>query len=393
MNLTKEEEKIVAEIQDKVRTAIDEKTSGFQAQLDHIFTKFETSRPATKGFANSIERKETNAWLKKFFKKELQTKESGLGTLDYMATDPDSAGGVLVPDLLALEIMHCVEESGVARRKMRYMPFSGPGNSRRIPKELGSITVSWVDEAGKKPVSNLILDEVVHELKKLAVISIMTEEIVEDSAIDLLSFVAKRIADAISEEEDRVFFAGDTALGDPFDGILNATGVVTVPMGAGDVATDITADDLLAMVYAIPKSGRRNAEFYFHSDIMYYIQRLRVDLVAPGDNLGGYLVTQPTDGQPPRLWGYPVNIVDQLPDGDTAVAETPFAIFGNLERTCVYGDKGGFRIKLLDQATIEDAFGNQMHLAQQDAVALRVFKRVGYVPVLPGCIAVLTTGE
>lgn len=362
-----------------------------QKQLDTIFAKMETSRPAGKT-GSSLERKEANDWLKKFFKREIKEGSGITAGIDYMATDPDSAGGYLVPELVAAEIAHCVAEAGMARMKMRYLPFSGPGNTRRIPKELNSITVSWIDEGAKKPVSNLTLDEVTQELKKLAVISIMTEEIVEDSAIDLLSFVAKRIGEKIAEEEDRVFFAGDTLAGDPFDGVLNASGVVNVYQGAGDVVADITADDLLKMVYAIPRSGRRGAEFYVHSDVLYYIQKLRVDLLAPSDGLGGYLLQQPINGEPARLWGYPVNVVDQLPDGDTATDSTPFAIFANLEKTCVYGDKNNLRLKLLDQATIEDAEGNQMHLAQQDAVALRVFKRVGYVPTLPECIAVLNTG-
>lgn len=381
---------LVKGIANAVSKQVEERTE-LQKQIDTIFAKMETSRPAGKT-GSSLERKEANDWLKKFFKREIKEGSGITAGIDYMATDPDSAGGYLVPELLAAEIAHCVAEAGMARMKMRYLPFNGPGNTRRIPKELNSITVSWIDEGAKKPISNLTLDEVLQELKKLAVISIMTEELVEDSAIDLVSFVGKRIAEKIAEEEDRVFFAGDTLAGDPFNGILNASGVVDVFQGAGDVVADITADDLLKMVYAIPRSGRRGAEFFVHSDVLYYIQKLRVDLLAPGDNLGGYLLQQPINGEPARLWGYPVNVVDQLPDGDTATDATPFAIFANLEKTCVYGDKNNLRLKILDQATIEDAEGNQMHLAQQDAVALRVFKRVGYVPVLPECIAVLNTG-
>ena len=43
-------------------------------------------------------------------------------------------------------------------------------------------------------------------------------------------------------------------------------------------------------------------------------------------------------------------------------------------------------------ATLTDSDVNTISLAQQDASAIRVFKRVGYVPMLPQGIAVLTAG-
>ena len=363
-------------------------------QFDQIYIKMETSRPAGKT-GSSIERKEANTWLKSFFKKELTLKESGSGAalFDAMTTDSDSSGGILVPELLLAEIQHCIKDNGLARQMMRYLPFSGPGNTRRLPKETGSISVSWVDELGKKPVSSLVLDEVIQQLKKIAVITVMSDELIEDSAIDLVSYCAKRIGEAIAEEEDRVFFAGDTLAGDPFDGVINTTGVVDVPMGAGLTVADITPSDLLKMIYAIPKSGRKGAAFYVHSDIMFNLQALRLDLLTASDGLGGYLMQQPiTSGQPPTIWGHPVYTLDVLPDGETATESTPFAIFANLERTCVYGDKAQLRIKLLDQATIEDAEGNSINLAQHDAQALRVYRRVGFVCTLPECISVISTG-
>jgi hypothetical protein len=46
----------------------------------------------------------------------------------------------------------------------------------------------------------------------------------------------------------------------------------------------------------------------------------------------------------------------------------------------------------LDQASVYDADGTLINLAERDMLALRVHKRVGYVPVLPDGIAVLSTG-
>jgi HK97 family phage major capsid protein len=106
------------------------------------------------------------------------------------------------------------------------------------------------------------------------------------------------------------------------------------------------------------------------------------------------MVQDPKDPGTYRLWGYPVVPVEALPavgddDGD---ADYPFLIFGNLQKCCVYGDKKGIRVKMLDQASVYDDNDELINLAEQDMVALRVHKRVGYAIVLPDGICVLQTG-
>jgi HK97 family phage major capsid protein len=117
-----------------------------------------------------------------------------------------------------------------------------------------------------------------------------------------------------------------------------------------------------------------------------------VSAVAAGDREGVYAVQEPAGAEPAKLWGYPVEEVEVLPGAETHPADTPILFFGNLARTCVYGDKQGIRVKLLDQASVYDANNVLVNLAEQDMVALRVHKRVGYVPVLPDGISVLHTG-
>jgi HK97 family phage major capsid protein len=368
----------------------------FQKQLDDIFVKMETSRPGRPGANKKAEKELTRKWLVAYLKK--QPREAIEAELkDFTPTHTtvalDDSGAVLVPELLASEINHYIIEGGIARREMRYYPISGPGNTRNLPVETGGVSVSWVDEAGPKPITGLTLERVQQKLEKLAAIAVITEELIEDAAFDLVSYIARRIADAIATEEDRVFFAGDTSGGDPFDGIINAAGTVPVYLGAGTDMDDVTADSLLAMVYSIPKHARPGAKFYMHSDVLYRIQKLRIDVLAVGDGLGGYLVQPATASAPASIWGYPIVTVDQLPDALDDVTDTGFMIFANLQKTCVYGDKNNIHTKLLTEATLTDSEGGTISLGQNDAVAIRVYKRVGYVPVLPEGIAILIAGE
>jgi len=383
MELSEKEQAVLNKINGKIDDRIEEKNNLIQKQLNNLYER--TDQMAVKGQTNNtVERKEAREWLVKFFKREPLEQKDFSG---HMATDPDASGGYLVPEILSESIAHYVQESGVARQRMRYMPFGGPGNSRRIPKESQGVSVQWVDEAGAKPITKIGLDQVVQELKKLAAIAVITEELIEDAAFDLVAYVARRIGDAIAREEDRVYFSGDIGDGDPFDGVINATGVVPVTMEAGEGITDITADHLLEAIYAVPKEARRNGAFYVHSDVLFAIQQLK-------DNENRYLVSRPmADNEPARIWGYPIYTVDVLPSADESEVDLPFAIFANLQKTCVYGDKEGVRVKILDQSTLTDSEGNTMNLAQNDAVGVRVYKRTGYACLHPEGIAILTTGE
>lgn len=301
----------------------------------------------------------------------------------YMGTDDNAQGGYLVPPALLAEVNRFTEQYGIARREMRYLPFSGPGNSRDIPALLSSVSVFWVGEGGAKSSTKPTFKLVRQTLAKLAAIVPVTEELLEDSAIDIIRLLGELFAEAIAREEDRVFFAGATPA-DPFNGILNATGVIEVPAYIGDI-DNLHADNLLDLIYAVPAEVRDKGKFYMHSSIFRIVQRLK------GTD-GHYIVQSPVGGQPATIWGRPFVLVDVMPAATSVAEGKPFIIYSDLSKTCVYGDKQGIRVKLLDQAIVPSADESpvDLNLATQDMVALRIVKRVGYVPILPAGIAVLT---
>jgi len=309
---------------------------------------------------------------------------------DMLSTD-QTQGAYLVPELLLTEINRFVVSGGVARREMRYLPFSGPGNSRYIPTLLTNVVVDWIGEGEAKPKTKPTTSRVQQTLKVVAAMVIMTEEILEDIAIDLTSWCGQLLGEAIAAEEDDQFFAG---AGTPWTGILNDTNVATLQLGATEGIEDVTPDDLLDMVAEIPEGAVPGAKYYMHRSVFDRLRRYRSSAVSAGDQEGSYLVQDPKEPGQYRLWGYPVVPVEALPavgddDGD---ADYPFLIFGNLQKCCIYGDKKGIRVKILDQASVYDDNDELINLAEQDMVALRVHKRVGYVIVLPDGICVLQTG-
>jgi HK97 family phage major capsid protein len=90
---------------------------------------------------------------------------------------------------------------------------------------------------------------------------------------------------------------------------------------------------------------------------------------------------------PNTIHGKPVVISDVLPSpSDATTAGDPVLMFGDFERGCVLGYKGGIRIDRADSGVV-----NNNNLFETDRQAVRFVQRSGWVQVLGGTVAVLTT--
>jgi HK97 family phage major capsid protein len=391
-----------------------------QEQLNAIFVYLEekglkpSATPEERKFA---EKQLNQKWLRAMLKKDeskmreaakeiKQRFQSAMEPIMHLGPSTDeidvdySQGGYLVPTLFTNEIYRFAEQGGIARREFAYMPFVGAGNTRDLHRLLTNVTVGWVDEGEEKPKTKPTTAKVQQTLKTLAAITIFTEDIVEDAAVDLISFCSQLLGEAIAAEEDNQFFSGTGA---PWTGIINDAAIVHFNLAAGVGPLDMRPESLLALTVAIPVNAVPGAKFYMHRSVWAAICARRSDAVAAGDTRGMYLVQQPSQGSPGTVWGYPVVLVEAMPsltdlgyanEEDTECdPEEPFIIFGNLGKCVIYGDKKGLRVRLLDQASVYDDEGNLINLAERDMLALRVHKRVGYVTILPAGIAVLETGS
>lgn len=320
---------------------------------------------------------ETRNFMKALFANDHATLKSVSGL-------SNAAGGYLIPEELRAEVLRVAEDNfGLARRDMRYLPFSGPGNSRKIPALASSVAVSWTDEAAEKQSTAPAFTVIEQTLKKLAAIVPMTDEILEDSNINITALVAELFAEAVAKEEDMQFFNGN---GSVWTGILN-NGNVNSVFVAGTNPNVVDADDLLSLVDATPSGALAGAKFYMHRSVYSKLRSLRDDAGA-----GVYIITPPTAEGPAALWGYPIELSDAFPAITVTGNSKPFVLFGNLKRAAIFGDKQELRVKLLDQATVNNTANDaSINLAQQDMVAIRIVERVGYVLALPSAVSVLKT--
>lgn len=311
--------------------------------------------------------------------KEIQTfikalLQGDVATMKAVTTSKvDTAkGGFTIPETLETEILRVIEEDyGVARREMGYQRME---NGEMKITTGGALSVYWTDEGAKKTSTEPTFGVVTLTLKKLAAIVPLTDEVIEDSNVDLLRYIADLFGEAIAKQEDLAFFNGD---GTVFTGVANSDDVNEVKNDDG-----ITDANLHAVIDATPSAALAGAKWFGHRSVKSAIKALT-------DGSGNYLYPEFRKGG--DLLEFPFVSVEAMPtlssvnlDGET------FLLFGNLKKAAIYGETPGIAMKVSSEATIRNvADSADIHLFEQDMTAIRAVKRTGYVLAMPTLMTAL----
>ncbi|MDW4496818.1 phage major capsid protein [Sulfitobacter sp. D35] len=192
----------------------------------------------------------------------------------------------------------------------------------------GDAGAGWATEGGASVETDTPkIDRITIPLHELSALPKASQRLLDDSAFDIESWLAGRIADKFARAEAAAFVAGDGI--DKPKGFLAHTAVDNdvwawgnlgyVPTG---VDGDLTADAIVDLVYALGAQYRANASFVMNSKTAGRIRKLK-------DADGRFLWS---DGmaaaEPARLMGYPVLIAEDMPEiasGSFAIALGDFA--------------------------------------------------------------------
>lgn len=313
--------------------------------------------------------------LSKGEKKDIATFFKALINRDWITAKAlsegvDSAGGYLVPEEFKSGVLDIMNDVGYARKLATVIKMNR--DVVNIPKVASKPAVVWVSEGNQIATGEPTFAQVQLVAKKAGLIVPITTELFEDSVENITAILTKIFAEAFATAEDAQAFAGD---GTVFAGILNATGTNVVTMDAGEVAfSNITADDLINLIAAVPSLVASRSKFIMHRTVLAYIKTLK-------DGSGNYLFN-PTDK---TIWGYPVITADEMPALADSAADKAFVIFGDPSYLYL-GDRKQMSVALADQATV-----GTDNLFEKDMLALRVTERVAINVAMPNAFAVLKT--
>lgn len=225
--------------------------------------------------------------------------------------------------------------------------------------ELGS---GWATESGTSIETDTPqIERISIPLHELSAMPKASQRLLDDSAFDIDSWLAGRIADKFARAEAAAFVNGD--------GMDKPTGFLTHPVvensvwswgEIGYVATGAdgafgSADALIDLVYAVGAEYRSNGTFVMNSKTAGTVRKLK-------DSDGRFLWSDGlAAGEPARLLGYPVLVAEDMPD----IADDANAIaFGDFSAGYTVAERPDLRV-------LRDPFSAKPH------VLFYATKRVG----------------
>jgi len=303
---------------------------------------------------------------------------------DAMNTGDDSV--VLPPAEFIAEVERLEEDYGVAR-KFANLRRSNSGNGLKYLQGDDDLNIYFTDEAGVKTSTKLSYAQKLLAWRKAAGILPITDELTEDSAIDLWNDATKRFARAFARTEDELVFTQATGATPINPGILFAVGVNAVTL-TGDSFEDLEYDDLVDAHIGVPTKSAKNGRYFLNRQILGVIQKIK-------DEEGRPLWQRAmADGTPATILGYPYEETEVLPDLSDDDEDTPFMVFGDLSYVTL-GERKALTIKIFDTGSVIDPDDDEadLNLLTQDMQAMRAVKRLNAIVRFPSAFSVVKTGS
>ena len=280
-----------------------------------------------------------------------------------MSTAVNSDGGYLVDPETAETIKGVMRSTASVRSVANVVNVMNTSYDVLVDHtEVGS---GWGTEAG--PVTETgtpSIERISIPLHELSALPKVSQRLLDDSAFDIETWLADRIATKFVRAEASAFIAGD-GIGKPKgflahpavdDNLWLWGSIGYVPTGAlGDFDAINPSDAIVDLVYALAADYRANATFIMNSKTAGAVRKMK-------DADGRFLWTDGlAAGEPARLMGYPVLIAEDMPD----IAANAYAIaFGDFRAGYTVAERPDLRV-------MRDPFSAKPH------VLFYATKRVG----------------
>lgn len=277
---------------------------------------------------------------------------------DILQEGVDADGGYLVPEEYDSRLIDVLTEECILRNLGTKITTSG---ERKINIAGTKPAASWIEEGGALTFGEATFSQIILDAYKLHVAIKVTEELLYDNAFQLESYLIDQFGKAIANAEEDAFLNGD--------GSHKPTGLLTsAATGITTSGNNITADELISLVYTLKRPYRKNAAFLVNDQTLSAIRKLK-------DANQAYM-WQPSYqmGEPDRLLGYPIYTTPFMP---TIAAGKAVLAFGDYSYYNI-GDRGTRSIQELRELFA----GNGM-------VAFVMKERVDGKLVLPEAVQLL----
>ena len=232
------------------------------------------------------------------------------------------SGGFLVPEEFRPDLMAIPIEQSVIRPRAFTLPMAS--STLRIPSIrdtshasnlFGGVSASWGSEGEdiSSSTNQPAFGQVRLDAHKLTGYTVISNELVQDSAIAVDTMLTRLFGQAISYFEDVAFING-TGAGQP-QGILNCGCLVSVSKETGQAATTLVKENLDKMYSRMMPSSLANAVWLAHPDTFPQLASLSQ---AVGTGGGPVWVSNMSGGPPNSIYGRPIIFTEKCQTLGTA---------------------------------------------------------------------------
>jgi len=256
-----------------------------------------------------------------------------------LSVDSDPDGGYLVTPQQSARIIEVVYETSPMRQVATVETISTDALEGLFDGD--EAAAAWVSERGSRAETNTPqLGQWRIPTHELFANPRATQKLLDDSAVDIEAWLARKVADKFARTENLAFVKGN-GVGQPrgittyADGTTRGT-IERIP--SLDAAT-ISAEGIINMVYSLKAAYRPGSVWVMNRATLGVIRTIRDE---SGGAATGQFMWQPGFGtQPPTLAGFPIVEFEDMADigGGNIVAG-----FGNFRQGYTIVDRLGIRV-------------------------------------------------
>ena len=232
-------------------------------------------------------------------------------------------GGFLVPTEWDERLISVLEEENVMRALGTRITTFG---EHKINIVASKPAAAWISEGQPLTFGNATFAQKTLDAYKLGVGIQITNELLQDNAFDLESYIIDQFGKALGNAEEDAFINGN--------GTNQPTGFLTT-IAADATAfttttgTNLSPDDIINLEYSLKRPYRKNAAFIVNDSTIALLRKFK-------DSTQNYL-WQPSyvASEPDRLLGYPLYSTPYMPkaeSGELAVAFGDFSYYNIADR-------------------------------------------------------------
>jgi HK97 family phage major capsid protein len=257
----------------------------------------------------------------------------------------DAKGGTFVPEDFRLEVIRKIPNYSrvgalatrqvTSRDVLRYPKLKYTADDIKT----SNVTVTWEDETDPVTETDFTLGSTAVPVKKARALMKISNDLLEDDAIDIVALATDLLAESFGVEDDRVFTVGANPR-QPEGFMTNDELEVINSTNAGN----FTYDGLVDLVYGLPEQYSENALFMCRRRSVANLRKIKDTTNQP--------IWQPgmQAGQPATLLGYPLKTNEHMP---AIAANAVAAIFADFRRLYLVAEKIGMTVRRLDERYAE----------------------------------------